>query len=74
MLELSKEGLPVMWPNGLNANKAEQEMENLKWAQQVNKDIEADQRRQAALASLIAVETSNANISDDESEAPLPES
>lgn len=45
MLELSKDGLPVLWPNGLNENTAEQEMENLKWAQQVNNDIEADRRR-----------------------------
>ena len=63
-----------MWPQGLNAKNAKQEMENFKWAQQVNKDIEADQRRQAALASLIAAETANATNTDDENEAPVPES
>ena len=49
-------------------------MENLKWAQQVNRDIEADQRRQAALASRIAAETANATNTDDEDEAPQSES
>ena len=70
MIELTKEGLPVMWLDGLNGLKTVQAIEDLKWAQQVNKDIEADQRIQVALASLIAAETASATNTDDDEEDP----
>ena len=64
MIDLEENSMPVMWPGGLNMQRARQAIKDLEWAQQVNNDIEADQRKEAAIASLIAADSANAIYTD----------